>query len=87
MLKTQRVASDGGSELKLSRCFGEQGWTAADATAQELNICVARAASLPEPRNVSTRCVFIYFPAKHILFHKKAFSSWKSKANVISLIF
>lgn len=64
VLKTHRVASDGGPELKLSRCFGEQGWTAADATAQELNICVVRAGLSPA-RKVSSRCVFIYFPAKH----------------------
>lgn len=70
MLKTHRVASDGGPELKLSRCFGEQGWTAADATAQELNICVVRAGLSPA-RKVSSRCVFIYFSAKHFFFKYK----------------
>lgn len=71
VLKTHGAAGAGGPELKLSRCFGEQGWMAAGATAQELNICVVRAGSLSVPRKVSSRCVFINFPAKHFFSHKK----------------
>lgn len=85
VLKTRRGASDGGPELKLSRCFGEQGWTAADATARELSICVVRAGSLPVPRKVSSRMCSYLFSC--IFLSYKNTASWKSKANIISLIF